>query len=150
MRRTGSVSSNSCPPIIPKLFAAEIIGYFVGYANLTNTRSLALLGDADASAYELLFSFSCPEQKNEFLNLVRSNADMGMTMSLNLRRPQLEKLGMLVTLGDVPLVDDLEAWRHQVREILRPRQEWRIIAEACDAIEAVTKNTAIQPRHLSS
>ena len=28
-----------------RLFAAEIIGYLVGYANLTNTRSLALLGD---------------------------------------------------------------------------------------------------------
>ena len=47
-----------------------IIGYLVGYANLTNTRSLALLGDPDASAYELLFSFSSPEEKNEFLNLV--------------------------------------------------------------------------------
>ena len=60
-----------------RLFAAEIIGYLVGYANLTNTRSLALLGDPDASAYELLFSFSSPEEKNEFLNLVRSNEDMG-------------------------------------------------------------------------
>jgi hypothetical protein len=39
-----------------RLFAADIIGYLVGYANLTNTRSLALLGDPDASAYELLFS----------------------------------------------------------------------------------------------
>ena len=46
-----------------RLFAAEIIGYLVGYANLTNTRSLALLGDPDASAYELLFSFSSPEEK---------------------------------------------------------------------------------------
>ena len=33
-----------------RLFAANIIGYLVGYANLTNTRSLALLGDPDASA----------------------------------------------------------------------------------------------------
>ncbi len=60
-----------------RLFAADTIGYLVGYANLTNTRSLALLGDPDASAYELLFSFSSPEEKNEFLNLVRSNEDMG-------------------------------------------------------------------------
>jgi len=59
------------------LFAADIIGYLVGYANLTNTRSLALLGDPDASAYELLFSFSSPEEKKEFLDLVRSNEDMG-------------------------------------------------------------------------
>ena len=46
-----------------RLFAAEIIGYLVGYANLTNTRSLALFGDPDASAYELLFSFSSPKEK---------------------------------------------------------------------------------------
>jgi hypothetical protein len=59
------------------LFAADIIGYLVGDANFTNTRSLALLGDPDASAYELLFSFSSPEEKNELLNLVRSNEDMG-------------------------------------------------------------------------
>ena len=59
-----------------RLFAADIIGYLVGYANLTNTRSLALLGDPDARAYELLFSFSSPEEKTESLNLVRSNEDM--------------------------------------------------------------------------
>jgi hypothetical protein len=59
-----------------RLYGADIIGYMVGYANLTNTRSLALLGDPDAGAYELLFSLSS-EEKNEFLNLVRSNEDMG-------------------------------------------------------------------------
>ena len=58
-------------------FAADIIGYLVGYANLTNTRSLALLGDPDANAYELLFSFSSSEEKDQFLELVRSNLDMG-------------------------------------------------------------------------
>jgi hypothetical protein len=31
-----------------RLFATDIIGYLVGYANLTNRRSLALLGDSDA------------------------------------------------------------------------------------------------------
>jgi hypothetical protein len=60
-----------------RLFAANIIGYLFGYAHLTNTRSLALLGDADARAYELLFSFSCPAGKEQFLHLVRSNEDMG-------------------------------------------------------------------------
>jgi hypothetical protein len=64
-----------------RLFAAEIIGYLVGYANLTNTRSLALLGDPDASAYELLFSFSFTGEKNEFLHMVRSNEDMGKGLS---------------------------------------------------------------------
>ena len=31
-----------------RLFGADIIGYLCGYAHLTNTRSLALLGDRDA------------------------------------------------------------------------------------------------------
>jgi hypothetical protein len=79
-----------------RLFAADIIGYLVGYANLTNTRSLALLGDPDAGAYELLFSFSSPEEKNEFLNLVRSMRTWGRTISLSLCRPPLKTLGMLV------------------------------------------------------
>ena len=60
-----------------RLYSADIIGYLVGYAHLTNTRSLALLGDPDASAYELLFSFSTPEEKDQFLDLVRSNEDLG-------------------------------------------------------------------------
>src|SRR5438128_12091577 len=58
-------------------FSAEIIGCLFGYAHLTNTRSLALLGDQDADAYELLFSFSSPEEKERFLDLVRANDDMG-------------------------------------------------------------------------
>jgi hypothetical protein len=45
-----------------RLYSADIIGYLVGYADLSNTRSLALLGDPDVSAYELLFSFSTPEK----------------------------------------------------------------------------------------
>jgi hypothetical protein len=73
-------------------FAADIIGYLVGYANLTNTRSLALLGDPDASAYELLFSFSSPEEKNEFLNLVRSNEDMGTDYIIELTPPTTEEI----------------------------------------------------------
>jgi hypothetical protein len=40
------------------MFASDIIGYLFGYAHLTNTRSLALVGDPEANAYELLFSFS--------------------------------------------------------------------------------------------
>ena len=75
-----------------RLFAADIIGYFVGYANLTNTRSLALLGDPDASAYELLFSFSSPEEKSEFLNFVRSNEDMGKDYIIELTPPTAEEI----------------------------------------------------------
>jgi hypothetical protein len=60
-----------------RIFASDIIGYLFGYAHLTNTRSLALVGDPDANAYELLFSFSSSEEKKQFLELVRSNPDMG-------------------------------------------------------------------------
>ena len=60
-----------------RMFALDIIGYLFGYTHLTNTRSLTLVGDPDANAYELLFSFSWPEKKEQFLELVRSNLDMG-------------------------------------------------------------------------
>jgi len=75
-----------------RLFAADIIGYLVGYAHLTNARSLALLGDPDASAYELLFSFPSPEEKNEFLNLVRSNEEMGKDYIIELTPPTTEEI----------------------------------------------------------
>jgi hypothetical protein len=60
-----------------RVFGADIIGYLLGYAQLTNSRALALVGDLEAGAYELLFSFSTPGDKDQFLNLVRSNEDMG-------------------------------------------------------------------------
>jgi hypothetical protein len=75
-----------------RLFAADIIGYLVGYANLTNTRSLALLGDPDDGAYELLFSFSSPEEKDEFLNLVRSNEDMGKDYIIEFTPPTTQEI----------------------------------------------------------
>jgi len=53
----------------------EIIGHLFGYAQATNTR--ALVGDADANAYELVFSFASSEGKEQFLHLVRTNEDMG-------------------------------------------------------------------------
>src|ERR1700693_1236392 len=75
-----------------QLFAADIIGYLVSYANLMNTRSLALLGDPDACAYELLFFFSSPEDKNEILNLVHSNEDMGNDYIIELTPPTSEEI----------------------------------------------------------
>ncbi|MFZ0807639.1 MAG: hypothetical protein WAN03_15700 [Candidatus Sulfotelmatobacter sp.] len=75
-----------------RLFSADIIGYLVGYANLTNARSLALLGDPDASAYELLFSFSSPEKKSEFLNLVCSNENMGKDYIIEFTPPTAEEI----------------------------------------------------------
>jgi hypothetical protein len=35
------------------------------------------LVNADADAYEILFSFSSPEEKRQFLNLIRTNEDLG-------------------------------------------------------------------------
>jgi len=51
----------------------EAIGYMLGFAQMTDTRMLALIGDAEADAYELLFSFSSPANKTEFLRLLHSN-----------------------------------------------------------------------------
>lgn len=57
--------------------AADTIGYLLGYAHLTNTRSLALIGDPDEMAYEILFSFSSPADKETFLDFIRSNHELG-------------------------------------------------------------------------
>jgi len=59
-----------------RLLAADI-RLPVRPCTLTNTHSLALLGDPDASAYELLFSFVSTSEKDQFLDLVRSNEDLG-------------------------------------------------------------------------
>jgi hypothetical protein len=75
-----------------RLFGADIVGYLVGYAQLTNTRVLALVGDPDASAYELLFSFSSPEEKKEFLSLARSNEDMGNDYVSEFTPPTTEEI----------------------------------------------------------
>ena len=45
----------------------------LAYARMTDTRMLALVGDAKADVYELLFSFSSPENKTEFLRLLQAN-----------------------------------------------------------------------------
>jgi hypothetical protein len=74
-----------------RVFGADIVGYLFGYAQLTNTRVLALVGDLDASAYELLFSFSSSEEKQEFLTLVRSNEDMGIDYISEFTQPTTEE-----------------------------------------------------------
>ena len=51
-----------------------------------------LLSDTDASAHEFLFSFSSPEGKNEFLNLVRSNEDMGKDYIIEFTPPTTEEI----------------------------------------------------------
>jgi hypothetical protein len=72
--------------------AADTIGYLWGYARLTNTRSLALLGDPSADAYEILFSFPTPQEKTRFLEMVRSNDELGSDyIDTDLLRPTLDE-----------------------------------------------------------
>ncbi len=75
-----------------RLFGADIVGNLFGYAQLTNTRVLALVCDPHASAYELLFSFSSPAEKKEFLNLVRLNEDMGNHYVVEFTPPTAEEI----------------------------------------------------------
>ncbi len=59
--------------------AADTIGYLLGYAHLTNTRSLALIGDPSEMVYEILFSF-LPlrlRRKDSYGISIRSNNDLG-------------------------------------------------------------------------
>lgn len=81
MRRPGYAPSNSCTADDPeaRAYTADIVGCLFACAHLTNTRSPALLGDADtdAYAYEILFSFASPEEKRQFLDLIRANEDLG-------------------------------------------------------------------------
>jgi hypothetical protein len=51
----------------------EAIGYMFAYSQMTDSRMLALVGDPKEDAYELLFSFSSPANKAEFLRLLQSN-----------------------------------------------------------------------------
>jgi hypothetical protein len=45
----------------------------LAYARMTDTRMLALVGDPKADVYELLFSFSSPANKADFLRLLQAN-----------------------------------------------------------------------------
>jgi hypothetical protein len=63
--------------------AADTIGYLLGYSQLTNTRSLALIGDPELMAYEILFSFSSPAEKARFLDFIRSNDQLGNEYIVN-------------------------------------------------------------------
>jgi hypothetical protein len=93
MKMTGLCMIEFLPGDNPgsRVFGADIVGYLFGYAQLTNTRVLALVGDSDASAYELLFSFSSSEEKKESLILVRSNEDMGNDYISEFTQPTREE-----------------------------------------------------------
>lgn len=55
----------------------DIIAIRLADAQLTNARSLAFVGDSGAGACELLFSFLRTDDKDQFLDLVRSNEEVG-------------------------------------------------------------------------
>lgn len=44
------------------------IGRLFGFAQFTNTRILALVGDPDVPTYEIIFSFDTLKHRREFLN----------------------------------------------------------------------------------
>jgi len=88
--------------------SADTIGYLLGYAHLTNTRSLALVGDAEMEAFELLFSFAVPEDKARFLDMVRSNHDLGHEyVEHDLTRPALDEIQKAQPIAAVLPVDVL-------------------------------------------
>jgi len=68
---------------------------------ISRTHAPWLVGDPDASAYELLFSFSSPEEKNEFLKLVCSNEEMGKDYIIELTPPTTEEIRNARPLGTV-------------------------------------------------
>ena len=43
------------------------------------------------------------------------------------------------------IADDFEAWRLQVRTLLRPQKEWEIVSEAQDGLEAVQNASEFHP-----
>lgn len=76
-----------------RAYAAEVIGYLVCYAHLANARSLALLADRRASAYELLFSLLSDWEKQRFLELFRSNDDLtNAYIENNLLSPTIDEV----------------------------------------------------------
>jgi hypothetical protein len=80
---------------------AETIGYLLGYAHMTNTRTLALLADPHGMAYEILFSFHSTEEKSSFLGLIQSSQDLGDDyIEYDLMTPTVEEiLGCAPTLN---------------------------------------------------
>jgi hypothetical protein len=68
------------------------IGRLFGFAQATNTRMLALVGDPDLPAYEILFSFDTSGHRHEFLELVRQDGYAD---------PDEESMFMIPTHGEI-------------------------------------------------
>ena len=87
---------------------AEVLGYLFGYAQLTDTRTVAVVGDSDAEAYEILFSFISSSAKEEFFSLVRNNPELGEAyIEDDLKVPSLSEIKDARPLGSVLPADIL-------------------------------------------
>jgi len=68
------------------------------------------------------------------------------TTTTSERRPATKhKAEHLLSLIRVLVVDDLERWRRQVRQLLKVRPELQVIGEASDGSEAVQKADELKP-----
>jgi len=106
-----------------RALAADIVGSLFGYAQLTNSRALALVGDPEAGAYELFFCFSTPGDKDQFLNLVRSNENMGSDYIENdFMSPTTEEIRNARPLG-VVLPEDVVSRATLIASVLCARTE---------------------------
>jgi two-component system NarL family response regulator len=47
--------------------------------------------------------------------------------------------------ASILVVDDFKPWRDEIRRILQARQEWKIVSEARDGLEAVRQAAELQP-----
>ncbi|MGC2108807.1 MAG: hypothetical protein WA655_04775 [Candidatus Korobacteraceae bacterium] len=72
------------------------IGRLFGFATATNTRVLALVGDPELPAYEILFSFDCMERHEEFLRLVEAD---GYADASEFTAPSRDEIGAARPLG---------------------------------------------------
>lgn len=90
---------NSCPAMTPKggCLVQTSSAICLADAQLTNASALALVGNSEAPAYELLFSFSPPDEKDQLLDVVRSNEDIGSDYIENdFISPTTEEIELLV------------------------------------------------------
>lgn len=75
---------------------------------MTDTRMLALAGDPEADAYELLFSFISPDNKAEFLHLLQANKVTACVQRKRSLVPRPDEIRAAQPIADVLPRDVLE------------------------------------------
>jgi len=100
-----------------KAYTADIVGCMFACAHLTNTSLPALLGDADADAYEILFSFASPEENRQLLDLIRANEDLGNTQQ--------------------GAFDDVLQFPNVARPVIAPEQIQRLLAHTSNFLSGL-------------